>query len=79
MPSATFYLMSLPFYSVRSTLIVVTDRINIMASPRKDEIEDVAHIAHADNDMDLKQEPMLLKSGHDNLGYFATGRRFWKV
>lgn len=53
------------------------------AAPHNDKIEDAPRVSGAergDNESDLKRdEPVLLKSSHDSLGYWATARIFWKV
>lgn len=53
------------------------------AAPHNDKIEDAPRVSGAergDNESDLKhEEPVLLKSSHDSLGYWATARIFWKV
>ena len=53
------------------------------AAPHNDKIEHAPRGSDAvrgDNESDLKrEEPVLLKSSHDSLGYWKTARIFWKV
>jgi hypothetical protein len=53
------------------------------AAPHNDKIEDAPRVSDAersDHEGDLKRDqPVLLKSSHDSLGYWATARIFWKV
>lgn len=51
-------------------------------APQNDKIEGAPRVSleRGDNESDLKrEEPVLLKSSHDNLGYWKTARIFWKV
>lgn len=54
-----------------------------MSTPQNDKIEGAPRVEgaeHGDNESDLKwDEPVLLKSSHDTLGYWKTARVFWKV
>ncbi|KAH6894644.1 general substrate transporter [Thelonectria olida] len=50
-----------------------------MSVPHDDKIEGSPRGNHDEHEYEQKPGPLLLKSSHDNIGYWATLKRFWKA